>query len=93
MFAKALLAVLLGSSAASAQLHSLAVAAGLEYFGTTVDERHVNSDAQYRAILEDTAEFGQVVPENGQKWQNTGPQPGVWAYTQGDIVRDTRSAM
>ncbi|KAH7350183.1 endo-1,4-beta-xylanase Z [Plectosphaerella cucumerina] len=86
MFAKAIIAVLLGSSVASAQLHSLAVAAGLEYFGTTVDERYVNSDAQYRALLQDTAEFGQVVPENGQKWQSTGPQPGVFSYTQGDIV-------
>lgn len=93
MFAKALLTVLLGSAAVSAQLHSLAVGAGLEYFGTTVDERHVNSDAQYRSILEDTNEFGQVVPENGQKWSNVAPSRGSFTYTQGDIVRPLLARM
>lgn len=80
------LALLLGSTVVSAQLHDLAVRAGLEYFGTTLDERRVNSDATYRSIYTDTAEFGQLVPENGQKWQNTQPSRGTFSYTQGDII-------
>ncbi|KAM0330141.1 hypothetical protein ACHAQA_004314 [Verticillium albo-atrum] len=91
MFAKVFVAALLGSHAVSAQLHSLAVSAGLEFFGTTVDERQVN-DAQYRSFVDNTAEFGQVVPENGQKWQSTGPSQGVFSYTQGDIVPNVAKA-
>lgn len=85
MFTKVFVAVLLGSNVVSAQLHSLAVAAGLEYFGTAVDERQVN-DAQYRSFVDNTAEFGQVVPENGQKWDSTERSQGVFTYTSGDVV-------
>lgn len=86
MLLNASLLLLLGSSVASAQLHSLAVRAGLQYFGTTLDERRVNTDTTYRTIFSDTTEFGQVVPENGQKWQNVQPSRGTFSYTQGDIV-------
>lgn len=86
MLLKHSLLAFLSSSAVSAQLHSLAVQAGLEYFGTTLDERRVNSDTAYRNIYTDTSEFGQLVPENGQKWQNVQPSRGTFSYTQGDIV-------
>ncbi|CRK46574.1 hypothetical protein BN1723_007132 [Verticillium longisporum] len=91
MFTKVFVAVLLGSNVVSAQLHSLAVAAGLEYFGTAVDERQVN-DAQYRSFVDNTAEFGQVVPENGQKWDSTERSQGVFTYTSGDIVPNVAKA-
>jgi endo-1,4-beta-xylanase len=89
MLPKIFLFVLASSGAVSAQLHSLAVRAGLEYFGTAVDERRT-SDTQYRAIYSNTQEFGQLVPENGQKWQNTQPSRGSFSYSQGDIVSSTR---
>lgn len=86
MIFKASFVLFLASSTVSAQLHSLAVRAGLDYFGTALDERRVTSDTAYRAIYLDTTEFGQVVPENGQKWQNVQPSRGSFTYTQGDIV-------
>ncbi len=87
MLFKTSLPLLLGSSAVSAQLHSLAVRAGLEYFGTALDERHVSNDAAYRDLYTNTNEFGQLVPENGQKWVTVQPSRGQFSYTQGDIVR------
>lgn len=87
MLAKLSLVLLLGPCAALAQLNSLAVAAGLEYFGTAVGEGNTG-DSRYMSIIADTREFGQVVPENGQKWQNTQPQRGTFSYSQGDIVRN-----
>jgi endo-1,4-beta-xylanase len=92
MLPKAFLLLLLGSTAVSAQLHDLAVKAGLKYFGTTLDERRVTSDATYRSIYTNTKEFGQVVPENGQKWQNVQPSRGTFSYTQGDIIPNIAKA-
>lgn len=86
MHTTALLAALLAPAAVSAQLHDLAVAAGLKYFGTEVGESASNSDSAYMAIVDDTSEFGQVVPENGQKWDSTEPSQGGFSYSQGDIV-------
>lgn len=86
MLLKASLLSLLGSSAVSAQLHSLALRAGLDYFGTALDERYVSSDTTYRSIYTDASEFGQFVPENGQKWANVQPSRGSFSYSQGDIV-------
>ncbi|KAJ0329617.1 hypothetical protein COL5a_004181 [Colletotrichum fioriniae] len=88
MYAKAVLAVLLGSGLVSAQLNTLAVRAGLKYFGTAVDERRTTTDAAYMAIVNNTAEFGSLVPENGQKWAYTEPTQNTFSYTSGDIVRD-----
>ncbi|CAP62292.1 uncharacterized protein PODANS_5_12430 [Podospora anserina S mat+] len=86
MHTKALLAALLAPAAVSAQLHELAVRAGLQYFGTALREGALNSDAQFAAILRDTREFGQIVPENGQKWESTQPSRGQFTYSQGDIT-------
>ena len=86
MHTKAILLGFLAPSVALAQLNSLAVSAGLKYFGTAVDERHTTDDAAYITIVNNAQEFGQVVPENGQKWQSTEPSQNSFSYTQGDIV-------
>jgi len=86
MHTSSLLAALLAPAAVSAQLHDLAVRAGLLYFGTAVGEGASGSDSAYAAIINNKAEFGQVVPENGQKWDATEPQQGRFSYSQGDIT-------
>ncbi|EEU34322.1 uncharacterized protein NECHADRAFT_25306, partial [Fusarium vanettenii 77-13-4] len=86
MYKTALLG-LLASSPVSAQLNSLAQAAGLQYFGTTVDNGYL-SDEAYKAIADDTEEFGQLVPENGQKWDSTEPTKGTFSYEKADVVPD-----
>ncbi|KAK4153786.1 glycoside hydrolase superfamily [Chaetomidium leptoderma] len=86
MHSKAFLAALLAPATVSAQLNDLAVAAGLKYFGTALGEGTINSDSQYAAILNDKREFGQLVPENGQKWDSTEPSRGQFNYNQGDIT-------
>jgi endo-1,4-beta-xylanase len=86
MHAQALLAALLAPTAVSAQLNSLAVAAGLKYFGTAVREGSISSDSAYMAIVNDKTELGQVVPENGQKWDSTEPSRGSFSFAQGDLV-------
>ncbi|GKT63102.1 endo-beta-xylanase A [Colletotrichum tofieldiae] len=91
MYAKAFVAVLLGSGLVSAQLNTLAVRAGLKYFGTAVGEGQVN-DATYRAIVNNKNEFGSLVPENGQKWQNTEPNRGSFSYGNADIVPNIAKA-
>ncbi|KAK1723155.1 hypothetical protein CaCOL14_003089 [Colletotrichum acutatum] len=92
MYAKAVLAVLLGSGLVSAQLNTLAVRAGLKYFGTAVDERRTTTDAAYMAIVNNTAEFGSLVPENGQKWAYTEPTQNTFSYTSGDIIPNIAKA-
>lgn len=97
-----------------AQLHELAKAAGLLYFGAATDSPGQRERAgleasypKYDAILKDTKEFGQITPTNGQKvgsrvrgpdcrlgltntecqqWLFTEPEPGVFNFTEGDIV-------
>ncbi|KAK7431873.1 hypothetical protein QQZ08_001492 [Neonectria magnoliae] len=84
MYKSALLG-LLASSSVSAQLHSLALDAGLKYFGTTADNGYTG-DEPYMAIVNDTAEFGQLVPENGQKWDATEPARDAFTYTKADVI-------
>ncbi|KAF9878935.1 putative endo-1, 4-beta-xylanase [Colletotrichum karsti] len=78
---------------ASAQLHHYAKKAGLLYFGAATDSPGQRERAgleasyeQYDAILDDTNEFGQTTPTNGQKWLFTEPEPGVFNFTEGEIV-------
>ncbi|GAB1316512.1 Glycoside hydrolase, 10 [Madurella fahalii] len=89
MHTKAVLAALLAPAAVTAQLNDLAIRAGLKYFGTALREGAINSDSQYAAILGDTSMFGQLVPENGQKWESTQPTRGSFTYAQGDITANT----
>ncbi|KAH6877079.1 family 10 glycosyl hydrolase [Thelonectria olida] len=77
----------------SAQLNLWAKKAGLKYFGAATDspgqrERAGYEDVypRYDAILRDTREFGQTTPTNGQKWVFTEPSPGVFNFTEGEVV-------
>ncbi|KAH7153539.1 family 10 glycosyl hydrolase [Dactylonectria macrodidyma] len=78
---------------ASAQLDVWARKAGLKYFGAATDspgqrERAGYEDVypRYDAILRDTREFGQTTPTNGQKWVFVEPEPGVFNFTEGEVV-------
>ncbi|KAL2267984.1 hypothetical protein VTJ83DRAFT_2830 [Remersonia thermophila] len=84
-----LAAALLAPATVSAQLNELAVRAGLKYFGTALREGAINNDQQYARILGDTREFGQLVPENGQKWDATQPNRGQFNFQSGDITANT----
>ena len=61
---------------ASAQLNKLAQQAGKLYFGTALDNPSLN-DSRYMSILNDTREFGQLTPANGQKVSATHFVSGV----------------
>ena len=66
-------------------LHSLFVAAGKQYFGTATETNNFN-DAPYLAILNDPNEFGQITPENSQKWEITQPRQGQFVFNNSDMV-------
>ncbi|KAH7368400.1 glycoside hydrolase superfamily [Plectosphaerella cucumerina] len=85
MLVNTLFGALLAAGAAKAQLDVLAKRAGLEYFGSALGEGSINSDTQYRNILANNQEFGQVVPENGMKWESVQRTQGTFNYQQGDI--------
>jgi len=84
---KSALLGLLASSPVSAQLNSLAQAAGLKYFGSAVDNGYL-SDAAYAKLANNVEEFGQLVPENGQKWETVEPTRDQFTYTTADVVPD-----
>ena len=78
---------------ATAQLDTWAKKAGLRYFGAATDtpgfrERapYAAAYAQYDAILNAPGEFGQTTPTNGQKWMFVEPEPGVFNFTEGEVV-------
>lgn len=79
------LLALCGSSLAAAQLHDLAVAAGLEYFGIAYGE-HISGDDAYVALATNASEVGALTPENGQKWAYTEPTRGEFAYDGAEVV-------
>ncbi len=85
MHSKTLLASFLAPAAVSAVLNDLAVRAGLKYFGSALGEGAFQSDSTYASILGDTTEFGQVVPENGMKWDSTEATQGVFTYGTADV--------
>jgi endo-1,4-beta-xylanase len=76
---------------AAAQLHNLAVSAGLKYFGSCLDNGH-RSDAGYMNIINNKAEVGQLVPENGQKWAYVEPSRGTFTYNDADVVPNIAAA-
>jgi endo-1,4-beta-xylanase len=92
MRAELVLAAVLAPFTVTAQLNDLAVRAGLKYFGTALREGALNSDATYKRIISDKSEFGQLVPENGQKWDATEPSRGSFSYTSGDITANAAKA-
>ncbi|KAK4187688.1 endo-1,4-beta-xylanase D [Podospora australis] len=70
---------------ASCQLDKLAKAAGLQYFGTAIDNPSLNNQ-NYMRVARDISEFGSITPANGQKWSNTQPSQGRFSYTSGDSI-------
>ncbi|KAK6204042.1 hypothetical protein LQW54_008503 [Pestalotiopsis sp. IQ-011] len=73
----------------SAQLNLYVQKVGLKYFGTATDSpyrRPAGNYSEYDAILRDHAEFDQWTSENGQKWEFTEPEQGVFNFMDGDIV-------
>ncbi|KAG4433035.1 hypothetical protein IFR05_011474 [Cadophora sp. M221] len=72
-------------SAANAQLNTLAVAAGLKYFGSATDNSEL-TDTAYVALLSDTTDFAQITPGNGQKWDSVEKSQGVFTFTKGDEI-------
>ncbi|KAK4459476.1 glycoside hydrolase superfamily [Cladorrhinum samala] len=86
------LAAVLAPFTVTAQLNDLAVRAGLKYFGTALGESAVNNDANYKRIVTNKSEFGQLVAENGQKWESTEPSRGSFNYASGDITANTAKA-
>ncbi|KAH6653920.1 family 10 glycosyl hydrolase [Truncatella angustata] len=84
-------AAALSISGVSANLNQLAVAAGKKYFGSATDNSEL-TDTAYTAILNDSTEFGQITPGNGQKWQYTEPTQGTFSYTSGDQIQELAEA-
>jgi len=66
-----LLAAIAAIPLASAQLNDLIRKAGKLYFGTALDNVNIGLDQRYMKILNDTREFGQLTPANGQKVLST----------------------
>ncbi|KAK3291593.1 glycoside hydrolase superfamily [Chaetomium fimeti] len=70
---------------ATCQLNKLAKEAGLEYFGTAIDNPSLNNQ-NYMRIARDSDEFGSITPANGQKWSNTQASQGRFSYGSGDAI-------
>lgn len=66
-------------------LDVLAKKAGLDYFGTAIDNV-VLDNKQYTSIANNRSEFGQVTPSNGQKWMYIEPTRNKFNYTLGDQI-------
>lgn len=85
MHRSTLLALVGVSATATAQLHDLAVSAGLEFFGMAYGDSITGDDA-YTALASNTSEVGQLTPENGQKWSYTEPSRGEFDYSGAEVV-------
>ncbi|EHA57718.1 endo-1,4-beta-xylanase [Pyricularia oryzae 70-15] len=75
-----------GGSTGAEGLNSLAVKAGLLYFGTASDTRNF-ADEPYMSVVNNTNEFGMIVPENSMKWEATEKEPGRFSFANADRVR------
>lgn len=69
----------------STGLHSLFLSAGKLYFGTATETNNF-ADPTYQNILSNPLEFGQLTPENSQKWGLIQPQPGDFSFNASDQV-------
>jgi len=78
-------AALAGPGAVLGQLNQLAKDAGLMYFGTAFSPSDVN-DAAYYKIESDVRNFGQITPDNAQKWDATEPSRGRFSYGAADSI-------
>ncbi|KAF2757945.1 glycoside hydrolase [Pseudovirgaria hyperparasitica] len=78
-------------------LNQLARKAGLQYFGTAIDNPSLApggasylpysiDNSKYRKVAYNSEEFGQVTPANGLKWMFTEPSRGQFNYTLSDEI-------
>ncbi|KAL4766988.1 glycoside hydrolase superfamily [Aspergillus nidulans var. acristatus] len=75
----------------AAGLNEAAHAAGLEYFGTGVDNPAL-ADPPYLVGLNNVADFGSITIGNAQKWENSEPTQGNFDFSDGDILADLADA-
>ncbi|KAL4999760.1 putative endo-1,4-beta-xylanase [Aspergillus recurvatus] len=90
-FTVALAAGFLITIVSAAGLHEVALAAGLQYFGSATDNGEL-TDIPYLTQLNNTADFGQITPGNAQKWDSTEPSQGTFSFANGDVVADLADA-
>lgn len=67
-------------------LNDAAKARGKLYFGTATEPSKFLSDAAYYKQLNNTHDFGQLVPESSMKWDKTEPERNVFNFTEGDRI-------
>ncbi|CCM00687.1 uncharacterized protein FIBRA_02726 [Fibroporia radiculosa] len=79
------------STAVVEGLNYLARNAGKKYFGTATDNPEL-TDTTYTSILENYEMFGQITPGNSMKWDAIEPEPGVFTFTDGDVIAELASS-
>lgn len=67
-------------------LNDAAKARGKLYFGTATEPSKFLQDAAYYKQLNDTHDFGQLVPESSMKWDKTEPERNVFDFSVGDQI-------
>lgn len=72
-------------------LNTAAKAYGKLYFGSATDNNEL-TDTEYKAILSDSNEFGQITPGNAMKWDTIEPTRGTFNYANGDEIVDLAEA-
>lgn len=89
----AILSFAAGSAIAQSQtsLNAAAQAYGKLYFGSATDNGEL-TDSEYKAILSDSNEFGQITPGNSMKWDTVEASRGNFDYTKGDVIADLAEA-
>ncbi|KAK4191293.1 glycoside hydrolase superfamily [Podospora australis] len=65
-------------------LHDLFLAAGKSYFGTATETTNL-PDPLYQSILS-SGEFGQITPENSQKWESLQPTSSTFTFAAADQI-------
>ncbi|KAM0720188.1 hypothetical protein Q7P37_004324 [Cladosporium fusiforme] len=68
-------------------LNTAAKAFGKLYFGSATDNGEL-TDTEYKAILSDSNEFGQITPGNAMKWDTIESSRGNFNYANGDEIVD-----
>src|SRR5262245_59451123 len=66
-------------------LHDAAKARG-KYFGTAIHNGYSRQNVTYYKYINNTHEFGQLVPEATMKWDQVEPQRGVFTFEGGDEI-------
>jgi len=75
----------LPTATSTAFTDTVAKAAGKLYFGSATDNPEL-PNAEYVAILDQEAYFGQITPGNSMKWDATEPEQGVFTFSGGQQI-------